>query len=58
MHELRTPLCEVVGRMQLLRRQLRRGDDPVLVAAELEAGEAAPVRLAAAPERADEAGPG
>ena len=58
MHELRTPLCVVVGRVQLLRRRLRRGDDAARVAAELEAIEAALVRLAAAVERADGAGPG
>jgi signal transduction histidine kinase len=63
MHELRTPLCVVVGRVQLLRRKLRRGDDPAQLAAELETIEAALVRLAAAIERVDddagsEAGPG
>ena len=58
MDALRTPLCEAVLRVQLLRRRLRRGDDPALVAAELETVEAGPVRLAAAAERADEAGPG
>ena len=56
MHELRTPLCVVVGRVQLRQRRLRRGDEPARVAAELEAIEAALVRLAAAVERADEAG--
>ena len=54
MHELRTPLCVVVGRVQLLRRRLRRRDDPALMAAELEGIEAALVRLAAAVECADE----
>ena len=53
MHDLRTPLCVVVGRVQLLRRRLRRGDDPARVAAELETIEAALVRLAAAVERVD-----
>ena len=55
MDALRTPLCEAVLRVQLLRRRLRRGEDPVRAAAELEAIEAALVRLAAAVERADEA---
>lgn len=56
MHELRTPLCVVVGRVQLLRRKLRREDDPAQLAAELETIEAALVRLAAAIERVDDVG--
>ena len=57
MHELRTPLTVAVGRVQLLRRRLRRGEDPARLATELEAVEAALVRLVAAVERVDEVGP-
>ena len=57
MHEIRTPLWVVVGRVQLLRRRLRRGDDPAQLATELEAIEAALVRLAAAVKRVDDVGP-
>ena len=57
MHALRTPLTVAVGRVQLLRRRLGRGEDPARVAAELEALEAALVRLAAAVERVDNAAP-
>ena len=57
LHALRTPLCVVVGRVQLLRRRVRRGEDPARLAAELEAIEAALVRLAAAVERVDDVGP-
>jgi hypothetical protein len=54
MHDVRTPLTAVVARVQLLRRRLRRGDDPARVAAEVEALEAALVRLVAAIERWDD----
>ena len=53
MHELRTPLTVLMGRVQLLRRHLRRGDDAVHTDADLEAIEAAIVRLTAAVERLD-----
>jgi two-component system OmpR family sensor kinase len=54
LHDVRTPLSVVVARVQLLRRRLRRGDDPARVAAELEALEAALVRLVATIERWDD----
>ena len=54
LHEVRTPLSVVVARVQLLRRRLRRGDDLAQVEAEVEAMEAALVRLVAAIERLDE----
>jgi signal transduction histidine kinase len=57
LHELRTPLTVVLGRVQLARRRLRRGDDPTRVEAELEAVEAAVARLAAVVERLDRGGP-
>jgi len=53
MHELRTPLTILMGRVQLLRRHLRRGEDPVRMETDLEAIEAAIVRLTAAVERLD-----
>jgi signal transduction histidine kinase len=53
MHELRTPLTVLMGRVQLLRRHVRRGDDAVLIDTDLEAIEAAIVRLTAAVERLD-----
>ena len=53
MHELRTPLTVLTGRVQLLRRHLRRGDDAVGIDTDLEAIEAAIVRLTAAVERLD-----
>ena len=52
MHELRTPLTVLMGRVQLLRRHLRRGDG-VRIDTDLEAIEAAIVRLTAAVERLD-----
>ena len=52
-HELRTPLTVLMGRVQLLRRHLRRGDDPVRMDADLEAIESAIVRLTAAVEQLD-----
>ena len=53
MHELRTPLTVLMGRVQLLRRHLRRGDNAVGIDTDLEAIEAAIVRLTAAVERLD-----
>ncbi len=53
MHELRTPLTVLMGRVQLLRRHVRRGDDAVRIDNDLEAIEAAIVRLTAAVERLD-----
>ena len=53
MHELRTPLTVLMGRVQLLRRHVRRGDDAVRIDTDLEAIEAAIVRLTAAVERLD-----
>ena len=52
-HELRTPLTVLMGRVQLLRRHLRRGDEPMRMDSEMEAIEAAIVRLTAAVERLD-----
>jgi len=52
MHELRTPLTVLMGRVQLLRRHVRRGDDVVPIDTDLEAIEAAIVRLTAV-ERLD-----
>jgi hypothetical protein len=53
-HDLRTALSVVVARAQLLRRRFRRGDDRAQVEAELEALEAALVRLVAVIERLDQ----
>ena len=53
LHELRTPLTVVVGRVQLLRRRLRLGQEPTSLEDDLEAIEAALVRLTAAIERLD-----
>ena len=53
MHDLRTPLTVLMGRVQLLRRHMRRGDDAVRIDTDLEAIEAAIVRLTAAVERLD-----
>ncbi len=53
MHELRTPLTVLMGRIQLLRRHVRRGDDAVRIDTDLEAIESAIVRLTAAVERLD-----
>jgi hypothetical protein len=57
-HELRTALCVVVGREQLLRKRVLRGDPPAQIANEFEAMEAALLRLAAAVRRGDELGGG
>ena len=53
MHDLRTPLTVLMGRVQLLRRHMRRGDNTVQIDTDLEAIEAAIVRLTAAVERLD-----
>ena len=53
MHDLRTPLTVVLGRVQLLQRRLKQGTPPESLAPELESIEAALVRLAAAVERLD-----
>jgi signal transduction histidine kinase len=53
MHDLRTPLTVLMGRVQLLRRHMRRGDDAVRIDTDLEAIEAAIVRLTATVERLD-----
>jgi signal transduction histidine kinase len=50
-HDLRIPLTVLMGRIQLLRRHMRRGDDAVRIDTDLEAIEAAIVRLTAAVER-------
>jgi hypothetical protein len=52
-HELRTALCVVVGREQLLRKRVQRGEPPVQTAADFEAIEAALLRLTAAVDRLD-----
>lgn len=51
-HDLRTPLTVVVGRVQLLRRHLRRSDTD-RASADLEAIEAALIRLSAAIDRVE-----
>jgi signal transduction histidine kinase len=53
MHNLRTPLTVLMGRVQLLRRHMWHGDDAVQVDTDLEAIEAAIVRLTATVERLD-----
>ncbi len=53
MHDLRTPLTVPMGRVQLLRRHVRRGHDAVCVDTDLEAIEAAIVRLTATVELLD-----
>ena len=53
MHELRTPLTVLMGRVQLLRRHVQRGEDAVRIDTDLEAIEAAIVRMTAAVERLD-----
>ena len=53
MHDLRTPLTVVMGRVQLLQRRLKQGAPPESLNLELESIEAALVRLVAAVERLD-----
>lgn len=51
-HEWRTPLAVIVGRVQLLRRRVRRGDiDGVRINADLDAIEEALARLMTALRR-------
>jgi hypothetical protein len=52
-HEARTALCVVVGREQLLRKRVRRGDPPAALTTDFEAIEAASIRLTAALARLD-----
>lgn len=52
-HDLRMSVTVVVGRVQLLRRRLRRGDDLARVASELEAIEEAISRLITSVEQLD-----
>ena len=47
-HELRTALCVVVGREQLLHKRVRRGEPPERLTADFEALEAALLRVTAA----------
>ena len=54
MHDLRTPLTVVAGRLQLTRRHLRRGNGLTQADTDLEALEAAVARLVAAVARLDE----
>ena len=56
MDALRSPLCVALVRVQLLQRRLHRGADPARVAADLEAIEAAVVRLAALADRIERGG--
>jgi CheY-like chemotaxis protein len=55
-HELRTPLTVLMGRVQLMRRRRLLGREPFCQDGELEAIEAAIIRLAAAVERVDRTG--
>ena len=53
-HDLRNPLATAIGRVQMMRRRLRRGEaDPARLAVDLEAVEAALVRLKALADRLD-----
>lgn len=56
--DLRTPLTVLLGRVQLLRRSHAAGRRLDEIESDLEAIEAAVLRLAAAVERADRAGAG
>ncbi len=53
LHDVRTPLTVVIGRVQLLRRRLKRGHAPENLDAELAEIEAASMRLAEALSRLD-----
>ena len=57
LHELRSPLTVVVGRLQLLRRHLPSGTDRARVDGDLEALEGAVARLVAAVERIESSRP-
>lgn len=54
MHDLGTPLTVAVGRLQLTRRHLRRGNGVAQADTDLEALEAAVARLVAAVHRLDQ----
>jgi signal transduction histidine kinase len=56
MHDLRSPLTVMLGRVQLARRRLQRGELPTEIDADLEALEAAVARLVAAVERLAQGG--
>jgi hypothetical protein len=53
-HALRTPLTEAILRVNLVRRHLRRGDDPQRVDRELELIEQALAQLVAVIARMDD----
>jgi hypothetical protein len=53
-HALRTPLTEVILRVNLVRRHLRRGDDPRRADEELESVEQALAQLVAVIARIDD----
>jgi signal transduction histidine kinase len=57
MHELRSPLTVVVGRLQLLRRHVNSGGGQARVEDDLEALEGAVARLVAAVERVERVRP-
>lgn len=54
LHDIRTPLTVLLGRVQLLRRHMLRGADTHQINADLDAMEAAIHRLAAAIEQMDD----
>jgi K+-sensing histidine kinase KdpD len=53
MHDLRSPLTVVVGRVHLLQHHLRGGGNPARIHQDLEAIEAALARLTSAVARLD-----
>ena len=53
LHDLRTPLTVALGRVQLLRRRLRRDAEPARIDADLEVIEAALKRLNVAISKLD-----
>lgn len=53
-HDLRTPLTVLLGRVQLVRRRRLLGLEPICRDGELEAIEAAIIRIAAAVDRIDQ----
>ncbi len=53
MHDLRTPLTVLLGRVQMLRRDRARGLHPERLDGDLEVIEAAMLRLAAAVEQVE-----
>ena len=56
LHALRTPLTVVMLRAQMLRRHLRRGDDPSALEAELDQIDATLAQLAQSIDELDRAG--